>query len=87
MYQIEVSEKIDKLFFKLSKKNKLLFEILKRKIKEILKNPYRFKPLTANMVGQRRGHIGKSSVLTYEILEKENVVRILDFDHHDNIYG
>jgi len=86
MYEISVSEKIDKLFFKLSKKNEILFFFFLRKIKEILENPYRFKPLTANMVGQRRVHIGKSSVLTYEILEQDKIVRLLDFDHHDMVY-
>jgi len=36
MYELQVSEQLDKLFFKLLKKNKLLFEILNKKIKQIL---------------------------------------------------
>ena len=84
-YSLEISEKLDKIFSKLSKKDKLQFEILSRKIKEILENPQMGKPLTANMVGQRRVHI-RSFVLTYEILENEKTVRLLDYDHHDNVY-
>jgi len=34
----------------------------------------------------RRVHIGKSFVLVFEIVENENKVIFLDFDHHDNIY-
>jgi len=84
-YKLEIPEHLDKIFIKLSKKDKLQFEILSRRIKEILEDPYRFKPLTANMVGQRRASI-RHFVLTYEILENEKIVRLLDYDHHDNIY-
>jgi addiction module RelE/StbE family toxin len=84
-YNIEISEDLDKLFSKLCKKDKLQFEILNRKIREILENPYIGKPLTANMVGQRRVHI-RNFVLTYEIVENEKIVRLLDYDHHDRIY-
>lgn len=84
-YTLEIPEHLDKLFAKVSKKDKLQFEILLRKIKEILENPYRFKPLTGNMAGQRRVHI-RHFVLTYEILENQKAVRLLDYDHHDSIY-
>lgn len=84
-YKLEISEYLDKIFIKLSKKDKLQFEILSRKIKEISENPYRFKPLTANISGQRRVHI-RHFVLTYEILENEKIIRLLDYDHHDKIY-
>jgi len=38
------------------------------------------------MVEQRRVHIGKSYVLTYDILEEEKIIRLLDFSHHDKVY-
>ncbi len=84
-YNLEISESLDRIFAKLLKRDKLQFEILSRKIKEILENPQIGKPLTANMAGQRRVHI-RNFVLTYEILENEKIVRLLDYDHHDNIY-
>ena len=70
---------------KLSKKDKLQFEILTRKIEEILKNPRIGKPLTANMAEQWRVHI-RNFVLTYEISEKERIIKLIDFDHHDKVY-
>jgi len=85
MYKLQIPEHLDKLFFKLSKKDKLQFEILSKKIQQILENPEIGKPLTATMVGQRRVHI-RHFVLTYEILEKEKIVRLLDYAHHDNVY-
>ena len=85
-YELEISESLDRIFSKLFKKDKLQFEILNKKLKQITEDPYRFKPLRAEMTGQRRVHIGKSFVLTSEILEKKKVVRLLDYDHHDKIY-
>ena len=84
-YSLEISEQLDRLFAKLSKKDKLQFEIINRKIKEILENPQIGKPLTANLAGQRRVHI-RNFVLTYEIQESKKIIRLLDYDHHDNIY-
>jgi len=56
-YELETSEHLDRIFAKLSKKDKLQFEILTRKIKEILENPQIGEPLKGNMAGQRSVHI------------------------------
>lgn len=84
-YALDVSEHLDRAFSKLAKKDKLQFEILTRKINEILKNPKIGEPLTGNMAGQRSVHI-RNFVLVYEILENEKIVRLLDYDHHDVVY-
>ena len=86
VYELVVSKKVDKLFFKLSKKDKHQLRIIDNKIKQILENPYKFKPLRGNMKNKWRVHVGKSFVLVYEILEDKNVVVILDYNHHDKIY-
>ena len=85
-YNLEISEKLKRIFEKLKRKDKVSSEILKKKIRLILENPFQFKPLKGNMKGVRRVHIGKSFVLTYEILESEKIVRLLDYEHHDKIY-
>ena len=84
-YELEISEHLQKIFEKIKKKDWLQAHILKKRIKDILIDPHKFKPLTANMAGQWRVHI-RHYVLTYEILENEKIVRLLDYDHHDNIY-
>ena len=85
-YKLDISENLDRVFAKLSKKDKKSLEIINNKIKHLLENPYQFKPLRNEMAGIRRVHIGKSFVLTYEILESEKTIRILDYDHHDKIF-
>ena len=85
-YSLEVSEELNKKFEKLSKKDKKQLEIINKKVSHILENPYHFKPLGGDMHGSRRVHIDKSFVLTYEIDENRKVVKLLDYDHHDNIY-
>ena len=84
-YELIISESLDRIFNKLSKKDKLQFEILTRKIKEILENPKIGEPLRGNMAGQRSVHI-RNFCLIYEILEMKKAVRLLDYDHHDNVY-
>jgi len=86
VYKLDISEKLDRIFSKLSKKDKKQLEIIDKKINMVLENPYQFKPLRGNMSGTRRIHIGKSFVLTYEISESEKIVRLLDYAHHDDIY-
>lgn len=85
-YKLVIPKRLDLLFFKLPKKDKIQFEILTRKIQHILEDPFQFKPLRGNMKGMRAVHIGKSFVLTYEILENEKIVRLLDYAHHDKVY-
>jgi mRNA-degrading endonuclease RelE of RelBE toxin-antitoxin system len=84
-YKAFISANLDRIFTKISKKDKAQFEILTRKINEILENPSIGKPLTANMARQFRVHI-RNFVLTYDIIESERIVRFLDYDHHDRIY-
>ncbi|MFH2220358.1 MAG: type II toxin-antitoxin system mRNA interferase toxin, RelE/StbE family [Pseudomonadota bacterium] len=86
MYRLAIKEGLDKKFKKLQKKNKEMLQIIDRKVKDILENPYRFKPLRKPFQNKRRVHIGGSFVLIYEINEKDMTITLLEFDHHDNVY-
>ncbi|MDD4983738.1 MAG: type II toxin-antitoxin system RelE/ParE family toxin [Candidatus ainarchaeum sp.] len=85
-YALEIPEHLDKVFSKLAKKDKKQLKIIRKKVDEILEAPNHYKPLKGDMHGTRRVHICKSFVLTYEIDENTKVVRLLDYEHHDNIY-
>lgn len=85
-YKLEISEELDKNFFKLSKKNKKQLQIIFKKVNEILENPYHYKPLRRDMHGSRRVHIDKHFVLIYEFDEKNKIVILLDYNHYDKIY-
>jgi mRNA interferase RelE/StbE/toxin YoeB len=86
-YALEVSERADRIFRKLAKKNRALLSAIDKKVQQILENPHHFKPLRGDMHGARRVHIDASFVLIYEIDEARQVVRLLDYEHHDKIYG
>jgi len=45
VYRLAVKEKLDKKFEKLQKKDKEMLRLIERKVQDILKDPYRFKPL------------------------------------------
>ncbi len=77
---------MEKTFEKMAKKDRLQEEAVKKKIKQILEDPYRFKPLKWPMQGKRRVHTYGPFVLVYSINEKEKTVIIEDYDHHDKIY-
>ena len=85
MYNLEVKEGVDKVFFKLAKKDRVSFEYINKKIQEIRDNPYHFKPLRAPMQNYRRVHIG-NFVLIYSINELTKTVIIERYKHHDEAY-
>ena len=86
MYRLAVKESLDKKFKKLQKKDNEMLRLINKKVQDILEDPYRFKPLRKPLQNKRRVHVGGSFVLIYEINEKEKIVTLFDFDHHDNIY-
>jgi len=86
MYSIKIDEELLKKFEKLSKKNKKQFEIITKKSEEIIKNPHRYKNLRAPLSNFKRVHIDKHFVLVFSIDEKNKVVILEEYDHHDNIY-
>lgn len=85
-YTLLIPIHLDKLFTKLAKRDKRQLEAIFAKITQIRQNPCHFKPLRGDQKGARRVHVASSFVLTYEIDEEKKLVRILDYDHHDNIY-
>jgi YafQ family addiction module toxin component len=86
VYKLAIKESLDKKFKKLQKKDKELLRLVDKKVQDILEDPYRFKPLRKPLQNKRRIHVRSSFVLVYEINEKEKIVTLCDFDHHNNIY-
>ena len=86
MYKLAIKESLDKKFKKFQKKDMEMLRLIERKVKDILAEPHRFKPLRKPLQNKRRVHVAGSFVLVYEVKEKEKLVTLLDFDHHDNIY-
>ncbi len=86
MYKLSVKESLDRKLKKLRKRDRELLLSIDKKVKEIVKDPYRFKPLKKPMQNKRRVHVGGPFVLIYEVNEKKKIVTLVEFDHHDKIY-
>ena len=87
MYSYELRKSVEKIFFKLAKKNPKQLEIIYNKIEEVISEPHRYKNLKKPLQHLKRVHIDKHFVLTFSIDESSMTVIIEDYDHHDNIYG
>lgn len=86
MYSLKIREDLDKTFSKLAKKDPIKIQIINKKIKEIRKDPQRFKNLRAPLNSWKRVHIDSHFVLAFSVDENTKTVTLEDFDHHDNIY-
>ncbi len=83
-FLLDVPPHLDKKFAKIAKKDKKQMEAIDKTVADVLEKPLHFKPLRGDKKGARRVHVWKAFVLVYQI--KGNVVELLDYDHHDNIY-
>ena len=81
--EFNLKKKLGKLF----KKDRKRYEIVMKKMEEILQNPHHYKPLSHDMKHLRRVHIDSSFVLVFSIDENDGIVCFIDMDHHDKIYG
>lgn len=86
VFELETKKEFDSELKKLVHKNAELKKAFENKLKQILENPFRFKPMRAPLQGFRRVHLMKSFVLLYKINEQEKSVELVRFEHHDNAY-
>ena len=82
-YFLRLTPQFENQLKKIKKKDKVLFERLTKKIKELIKNPEHYKPLKNILKGTRRAHLGPF-VIIFEI--EENIVTIHYVKHQDNAY-
>jgi YafQ family addiction module toxin component len=85
-YTLAIKPEVDKIFAKLTKKNKKQYEIIMKKIAEILENPQHYKNLRSPLEDWKRVHIDRSFVLCFSVNENTRTVTLEDYDHHDHIY-
>ena len=85
-YALAIKPELDKIFTKLVKKNKKQYEIIMKKIGEVLENPQHYKNLRVPLQDWKRVHIDRNFVLCFSVDENTKIVTLEDFDHHDNVY-
>jgi len=58
MYKLAVKRSLDRKLKKLRKRDRKMLLLIDKKVKEILKDPCRFKPLKKPLQNKRRVHVG-----------------------------
>ena len=86
MYSYELRKSVEKIFFKLAKKNSKQLMIIEKKIQEIRENPQHYKNLRKPLQHLKRVHIDKSFVMVFSVDENKKHIIIENYDNHDNIY-
>ena len=87
MHVYEILPSLQKTLNKLSKKDKILYNQIIKKIEEVINSESieHYKNLQYNMTDRKRVHIGHF-VLVFKFIKSENKIIFIDFDHHDKIY-
>jgi mRNA-degrading endonuclease RelE of RelBE toxin-antitoxin system len=85
-FSIEVSLK--KTISKIFKKDKIMYQILMKKMDEILtcQDVNHCKNLKKPLEDFKRVHIKSSFVLLFKYIQSEDKIVFYDLDHHDKIY-
>ena len=88
MRKFDIEEKLHKILEKLSKKDSKRYEIIWKKINEIInsENIEHYKNLKYPLNNFKRVHIDKSFVLVFKYDKINDKLIFYDFDHHDKIY-
>jgi mRNA-degrading endonuclease RelE of RelBE toxin-antitoxin system len=82
--EVDLKRKLSKLF----KKDRHRYELLMKKIQEILacENVEHYKNLRKPLQHLKRVHINTHFVLVFKYDKENDAVLFYDVDHHDNIY-
>ena len=86
MYSLFIKPELDKKLLKLYKRNRKQYEIIMKKIQEIIQNPQHYKNLRAPLQYLKEVHIDTQFVLTFSVNESAKTITFEDFDHHDKIF-
>nr|MBI4157038.1 hypothetical protein [Candidatus Woesearchaeota archaeon] len=86
MYSLGIKPEHDKKLSKLLKKNKKQYEIIMKKVQDIIQNPQHYKNFRSPLQFLREVHIDKHFVLTFSVDEGKKSVTLEDYDHHNRIF-
>jgi len=88
MRKFRVENKLERILLKLSKKDKLLYEQIRKKMNEVINisDVEHYKNLKKPMQEFKRVHVGHF-VLVFRYDKQNDLISFEDFDHHDKVYG
>ena len=85
MYSFEIKPPLEKKLRKFRARDITTYKRIGVKIAEVIRNPLHYKPLSYDLKGLRRAHIGHF-VLSFRVNGNEKLVEFLDYEHHDKAY-
>ncbi len=83
MYEAIFSDEFKRQLRKLKQKDKVMYERVEKKIRDILVEPQHLKHLRDKLKGEQRVHFGPF-VLRFK--PNENKIYFITFKHHDHAY-
>lgn len=88
MLDFEISEKLQRVFKKLRKKDKARLEIALKKVDEICSSQdiEHYKNLAYDLKEFKRVHIDSHFVLIFKFDKKASKIKFEDLQHHDTVY-
>lgn len=88
MRKFDIEKRLHIILKKLFKKDKLKYQIIWKKINEIINasDVEHYKNLRAPLQDFKRAHIDGNFVLIFKYDKMKDKVLFYDFDHHDKIY-
>jgi YafQ family addiction module toxin component len=89
MRDFSIDIDLRKSFDRLKKRDYKTYDILMRKISEILNcaDVNHYKNLRSPLQHLKRVHVNGPFVLTFKYVETEDKIIFYEFDHHDNVYN
>ncbi len=88
MREAEIKPHLQKILKKLSKKDKVSYEAVIKKISEVVNSPNveHYKNLRYDMKDKKRVHVAGSFILVFSYDKSNDFLSFIDYDHHDKIY-
>lgn len=90
VFDFDLNKTLQKELKRLKKKNPKLVEVVKKKIKEIVRHDLEtidhYKNLRSDLKQFKRVHIAKNFVLTFRVFKNKNLIHFELLKHHDDVY-
>jgi len=83
MHEFEIKPRLEKKLCKFKRRDTQTYDRIRSKIAEVIQNPGHYKPLSYDLKGLRRAHIGHFVLLFYI---EGNIVNFVDYEHHDKAF-
>jgi mRNA-degrading endonuclease RelE of RelBE toxin-antitoxin system len=87
MYGLQYSSDCEEKIKKASKENAGLQKAIEGRLREIIKDPYKFKQLPEPLQKQRMVHLLGKFIMTYFVDTSTNTIKIVTFEHYDEIFS